>query len=46
MPIAGLIYVALGIIFHSGTAWAVGGSSWVSSRSRGLRSANHEAQSE
>jgi hypothetical protein len=24
MPIAGLIYVALGIIFHSGTAWAVG----------------------
>lgn len=24
MPIAGLIFVALGIIFHNGTAWAVG----------------------
>ncbi len=24
MPIAGLIFVALGIIFHNGTAWVVG----------------------
>jgi hypothetical protein len=24
MPIAGLIYVALGVIYRNGTAWAVG----------------------